>query len=728
MATQINGTTGKNSSYWRYYLVCTEQEVSIPNNTSKLKVDVYLGATSYSRAVRGSVSATHTVNVNGTNYTFTTGAYTIEKNTNVLLGSITTNAITHDADGSKKVSVTASSPDLAQASGYGPYSGSATGEVTLTTIPRTSSVTCADGNIGSTTTINIVRASDTFTHTLKYAFGTLTGTIVTKTKETSYGWTIPTSFYAQIANAKSGKGTITCETYSGDTLIGSSTCPFNALVLEENNKPTITATVVDSNTTTTALTGDNNKLVKYFSNAKVTMTATAKNSATIKSQKVTCGDGKSSTSATATLNAVESGTFNLTCTDSRGFVGTNTVTKTMVNYIKLAITSLSIARESSTSNTVKISLKGNYFNSSFGSVANTLTLKWRYRLQGGTWSGYTTVTATKSGNTFTYSGTLGTTFDYKQAYEFEVVAQDKLITDTKTQPVTKGTSLIDIWKDNVKINGLLSILKGNALKFDNENTVRKNEHGALIISATGDSGDSNRIYLRPNGDTDSTNQVLITKAGSITVPNLVNLNKINSKTINADFKTAFRTQTRGDTSTNNGFISTIRNDTANVADSPQYGSGLAWGRSDTHGYLYTHHSASSGSHTAIIGGGNKDALNWVGKIAIPKNLYNNESGTTGTITLSESAANFAYIEIFYKKSNSTHLKSVRAYSPNGKSMNLSIQWRIQQGAIQSQTLKVNISGTSITRDAETYHNIYNNGNMDGLDQTDITIIRVDGYR
>ena len=72
--------------------------------------------------------------------------------------------------------------------------------MTLTTIPRASSVTCADGNIGSSTTININRASSNFTHTLKYSFGTLSGTIVTKTSETSIGWTIPTSFYAQIPN------------------------------------------------------------------------------------------------------------------------------------------------------------------------------------------------------------------------------------------------------------------------------------------------------------------------------------------------------------------------------------------------------------------------------------------------------------------------------------------------------------------------------------------------
>lgn len=457
MAT-INGTTGRNASHWKYFLICTEikEDNYVSTNSTKLKVDVYLGATSYSRAVRGSIEAVHTINIDGTNYTFTTKAYTIEKNTNYLLGTITSNAITHNDDGSKKVSVTASSPDLAQASGYGPYTGTASGEVELTTIPRASLVTCADGNIGSSTTINIQRATDTFKHTLKYNFGNKSGTIATKISDTSYGWTIPTDFYSQIPNAKSGQGIIICETYNGDTLIGENECTFNATVLEETNKPTITATIVDSNAKTKALTGNENKLIKYFSNAKVTVNATAKNSATIASQKVTCGDGKSTEKTTDTLEGVESGTFTLTCTDSRGFPASNIVTKEIINYIKLAITSIEIGRESTTSDTVNVSLKGNYYNNSFGAASNSLTLKWRYRVKDGEWSTYTIITPTITNNIFSYTGILGTNFSYKTAYEFEIVAEDKLMTDPKIRPVDKGIPLVNMGEDDIIVNGEFS--------------------------------------------------------------------------------------------------------------------------------------------------------------------------------------------------------------------------------------------------------------------------------
>ncbi len=591
MATTINGSTGRNQNHWRYYLVVTEQDIDISNNTSKVKVDVYLGATSYSRAVRGNVSAVHTITINGVDYNFTTGAYTIEKNTNYLLGSVTSNAIIHNDDGSKTILISASSLDLAQASGYGPYSGSANGSVTLTTIARASNVTCADGNIGSATTINISRASSNFTHTLKYNFGALSGTIATKTTETSIGWTIPTSFYAQIPNSNSGQGTITCETYNGNTLIGTKNCKFNAFVI--NSNPTITATITDDNTVTTALTGDANKLVKYFSNAKVVMTATAKNSATIASQKVTCEDGKSSTLATAILNSVESGKFNLSCVDSRGNIGSNSIAKTLIEYMKLAITNLIIERENSTSNTIKINLKGNYFNASFGSVTNTLVLKWRYRIKDGSWSEYATLTAIKNENTFSYNGTLGTNFNYQNAYEFEVVAQDKLMTITSLKPVTAGIPLIDIWKDNININGKLM-----------ENDKK-----------------------------------------------LVNQEDFNNR------------------------INTLK----------------------------------------------------------PVILYDNLSGTTGTVTLSQSAANFNYLKIFFKDDDNEYGYE-NIYSPNGKYASLSISTIRQnsEGNIKGKTILIN--GTNITigvfnNNAERYGElIIGSSNINVQSNNKIYITRVEGYK
>ena len=81
-------------------------------------------------------------------------------------------------------------------------------------------------------------------------------------------------------------------------------------------------------------------------------------------------------------------------------------------------------------------------------------------------------------------------------------------------------------------------------------------------------------------------------------------------TIDANFATKFRTETKGDT-TAGGFLSGLRCDTANVTGAPQYGSGIAWGKVDTHGYLYVMYDKAE----AYLGGGNADRLKWIKQIS-----------------------------------------------------------------------------------------------------------------
>lgn len=457
---RINGSVSSNSDAYEFYIIWEETEVNIANNTSKVTATSYIYCKAHTAYNYNTYN--HTITINGQTFTTSVAGISLSPGVVKQLASAS-KVITHNADGSKSINISASSPNLPAGGGYGPSSGSASGTATLTTIPRASSVACADGNIGSSTTININRASSSFTHTLTYNFGGLTGTIATKTTNTSIGWTIPTTFFAKIPNSKSGQGTITCQTYNGNTLIGSSTCTFNAFVI--NSNPTVSATVQDVNSTTTALTGNANKIVKYFSNAKIVTTATPKNSATISSVKVVCSN-KSATGTNVTINNVESNVFNITATDSRGLVTSTTVTKTLVNYIKCAITSIKLERLSTTSNTVKATINGNFFNASFGAKTNTLTLKWRYRIKGGTWNSYANLTTTKSGNTFSYSGNLGTNFDFQEEYDFEVVVTDLLMSETRTIHVTRGIPIIDIGKNDVNINGRLNVNELPILEYE----------------------------------------------------------------------------------------------------------------------------------------------------------------------------------------------------------------------------------------------------------------------
>lgn len=325
----------------------------------------------------------------------------------------------------------------------------------LNRIPRTSSVSCTDFNIGSAATININRNASSFTHTLTYSFGNQSGTIANRTGATSVGWQTPTSLFSQIPNTTSGWGTITCYTYSGDTLIGTSTCRFNAYVV--NSNPSVSVSIVDTNSKTKNLTGDENKLVKYYSNAKITINATALNSSSIKSYSIKCDDGKSSTSSSATFNKVESGKFTIVVTDSRGLSTTLNVSKTLIDYIKLAFTDVKVKRESSTSSKVYLTYTGQYFSKSFGELLNTLLVRYRTRIKDGTWSTYKELNPIVNDKTISQSYVLiGSDFSYHNNYEFEIVASDKLISDSETlikRDIKMGEGLFEIRKELFGIHG-----------------------------------------------------------------------------------------------------------------------------------------------------------------------------------------------------------------------------------------------------------------------------------
>lgn len=68
---------------------------------------------------------------------------------------------------------------------------------------------------------------------------------------------------------------------------------------------------------------------------------------------------------------------------------------------------------------------------------------------------------------------------------------------------------------------------------------------------------------------------------------------------------------------------------------------------------------------------------------------------TANVTLSSSASNFKFLEIYYKD-NDDVVSSVKVDDPNGKTAFLSIQYPYQNGVTYIKSCQVTISGTSIT--------------------------------
>ena len=445
----VSSTFNTTNQYIKYRIECTTNWQDIANNISNVTVKVFAWRTNTGYESYG--DGTCYCYINGTTYTQAISWTQKINSSGVYIFSKTLN-ITHNADGTKNLPTSSyfEIPSIVS-------SGSNEASFTLTTIPRTSSVTCNSFYIGDSTTINISRASDTFTHTVKYVYGTLSGTIATKTSQTSIGWTPPAAdFYGQIPNGTTGYGSVTCETYSGNTLIGTATANFNAYAKESDCIPTVSATIVDTNASAIALTGDSSKLIKYLSQPKVTITATSKNSASIKSRRMAWGDGQSSTNTTETFTSgVTSPHLSVSTTDSRNYSNTVSydLTSKWVEYVKLAFSSITLSRPESTSSTATIKVSGNYFNGSFGAVRNDFTLKYRYKEEGGTYTDYITVETARTNDTFDYSVTLNN-IDYKKQYIFEFVVEDAaMVVSSGEKVLEKGEAIFRVGHNYTRTNG-----------------------------------------------------------------------------------------------------------------------------------------------------------------------------------------------------------------------------------------------------------------------------------
>lgn len=380
-----------------------------------------------------------------------------------------TKTLTHNSDGTKTFSASAEAGIYTVA-----VNCRGSGNFTLNTIPRASTVTATNGTINDWATVNISRASSAFTHTVSATFGSITTGIATKTNQTSISWVIPSTWYSQIPNAKSGTATVTCQTYNGDTLIGTSTTTFTASIDEEDCTPTLSPFVYDTNDETIDLTGDDTRVIRYHSNMYCEANPTAKNSASIQNTVVQCG-----TSAfvgnSHTFNDAESGNFTFITTDTRGLTRQMTENLTVVNYIHL--TCVMKDSKPDTSGNFTFEVDGNCFNGSFGVASNTLTVQYRYKAGSGSYSAWANMTVSRSGNT--YSATVDITgLDYTQTYTFQARATDQLETITTDETAVKTLPIFD-WSGedfnfNVPVNfsaGATGISGGGGLAYGTCSTI-----------------------------------------------------------------------------------------------------------------------------------------------------------------------------------------------------------------------------------------------------------------
>lgn len=155
-------------------------------------------------------------------------------------------------------------------------------QITLTTIPRGSSVRVSDGFIGNQVDIFIDRKIDGATHTLRYSWYNKQGKIADNVG-TSYKWTIPEDFADDIPNSTSGRGTIYVDTYINGKFIQTQSTVLTASIDTNLLKPYFKGfTLEDANPVSQRVIPESTHFVSIMSLVKVTFNgAQAKSGATI---------------------------------------------------------------------------------------------------------------------------------------------------------------------------------------------------------------------------------------------------------------------------------------------------------------------------------------------------------------------------------------------------------------------------------------------------------------
>ena len=460
----INGRVTLNSRYMSFYITWYAKQ-NVEGNYSDVTVTSYwkTNNTRWGFDTGGSRSASITINGNTTSiskrFDSTNGTGTGWKQENPWAIQTVTERVYHNSDGSKSISISARANGYAAS--YGPSNSSASsgdctasGTISLDTIPRASKVSATNADIGSTSTIAVIRYSTSFKHTVSFSCPGISDTVIESDSEASViPWKVPDSIYATIPSAKYATVTITCRTYSKDTgaLIGETTATMKATANEEECKPTVYGTVTDVNATTVSLTGNAKTLIRYKSTASCKIVATAKNSASISAKYV---NGVSIPSGTVEIQNSEAVSFAFSATDSRGYSASALVEPTVIPYIPLTINP-TFSRVSPTSNIITVEFYGNFFSGSFGASSNALKVKYRYKEYGTeTWSAYVTISASSINipGDGTYNSnsavTLGSNFDYRKSYDLEIVAQDGSGTSVLSEvssatQVTRGEPVFD---------------------------------------------------------------------------------------------------------------------------------------------------------------------------------------------------------------------------------------------------------------------------------------------
>lgn len=445
----VGNVKGSSNNAYTFRLEIIENSQSVESNSTNITVNKYLkGINGWSwygyrstDAFSGSVTDSVVYNPSS-----------MSVNVEYLIHSYSTD-IAHNSDGTMSISITNT---FTPTGGWEsmPKANTKSFTVPLTTIPRASVLSLNKTSVnlntssGNAISYTITPYSSSFTHKIIWALGSGGDTINNATNGSLT--------YSQLLNAlsSSANGTlsVTLETYSGSTLVGSNSASVPVSVDLTVFKPTLTVGNIAVNTTPVTAATIKTYLIAGITTAKFTSTASKPTGAASVTTTFTTSHSTLSASSTTstsqqtittgTLPSSETNNYTLTitvkATDSRGASVTVTKTATVYAYKKPTVTLQAYRVADSTSTTRDD-------GGSWVYVTFTSTL-------GATVNGQNSIQST----TCTYTGSISGTatngthiaLTDSQNATFTVTATDKVSSSNLSVIVPTATYPFDLYYDD----------------------------------------------------------------------------------------------------------------------------------------------------------------------------------------------------------------------------------------------------------------------------------------
>lgn len=456
MALKSWTTDGYTSSGgWSWRQIVEDVSYDIVNNTSVVTVYAQIKGTYFGG------TPTITINCNGEvksiSPTYSYPTY-IRDWTTMFSHSFT---IWHNSDGSKDISVSTS-----WSFAYIPNTANASGNYSLTTIPRATPAPTLTLNVKDTS-IFYIQPYANFSHAAKITVGSYSAyltqgssrnpnRVVYSPSVKSFELDCDSSFYKLFTGTQI-VGTLTIETYSGSTLIGTDSSDLTIKANEILCKPVAVGSMADTNSATVELTKSEDNIVKYKSIPKTTL-------------RIDISDDDDSNTKLTYLNVAGNTISNLnqreftiqnpqnnytvvSLKNSRTFSNTSYVYArgTFINYILPTVTITSLKRTEPTTGDITVSYKGDYFNGKFSAnEPNSLTIAWYYKekdVSDWIFGGNVNPTIKEGENTFSGDISIASIFDYQKQYDFKISVDDRLSSNSVTAAIPRGYPIF-WWGDN----------------------------------------------------------------------------------------------------------------------------------------------------------------------------------------------------------------------------------------------------------------------------------------